>query len=466
VKLFKKAICITLALVLLGSICFAAYPTLSRFTDVDQGAWYAPYLASVVEQGIMKGQSDTVFGVDEKVTLAQTITMAARLHRLYFFGRDDFKNGKDVWYSTYVAYAKAWGLIAYNYTAQQLSSPVSKGNFVTILSAAYPDAALQPINQDTTFSDVSQRSNCAAAVSRLYRAGVITGSDGKFSPNSSIRRCEAAAILSRMTDASLRRSAQTGIRFTRTLYSVRRGQKITVETAGATGKVTYSLTGSCAKLTTGSDQTAQLTAASVGSCTLKAVDAAGNVCTVQVCCLGEAEKGESILALADKGSLSIDVTVSSIQKATLTVKNNTKETLSFHIPVGSYFESMNRRYQRMLIVSACSGSLKGGAEVSISLDVVCMDFNCLLPESSVSYFLTASGGDSAAVLAQYFENTSSLTFAVRQAAAWIARDDVTYAECGTLVSTIKGEDGSLTNERTISQADYNKAKELVSALFK
>ena len=41
---------------------------------------------------------------------------------------------------------------------------------------------------------------------RLYRAGVLTGSDdaGSFRPNTTIRRSEAAAIVTRMADPDLR----------------------------------------------------------------------------------------------------------------------------------------------------------------------------------------------------------------------------------------------------------------------
>ena len=46
----------------------------------------------------------------------------------------------------------------------------------------------------------------ADAVYTLYRAGVLTGSDdaGSFRPNTTIRRSEAAAIVTRMADPDLR----------------------------------------------------------------------------------------------------------------------------------------------------------------------------------------------------------------------------------------------------------------------
>ena len=48
----------------------------------------------------------------------------------------------------------------------------------------------------------------AEAIYTFYRAGILTGSDGKgtFNPNSSIKRSEVAAILSRMFDSNVRQS--------------------------------------------------------------------------------------------------------------------------------------------------------------------------------------------------------------------------------------------------------------------
>ena len=49
----------------------------------------------------------------------------------------------------------------------------------------------------------------AAEIYTLYRAGILDGKgeDGSYEPQSGIRRCEAAAILARMLDESLRVSA-------------------------------------------------------------------------------------------------------------------------------------------------------------------------------------------------------------------------------------------------------------------
>ena len=58
--------------------------------------------------------------------------------------------------------------------------------------------------------DVPMSSDYADAVYMLYRAGVLVGSDstGKFNPDSTITRAEAAALITRIVDPSLRQSIE------------------------------------------------------------------------------------------------------------------------------------------------------------------------------------------------------------------------------------------------------------------
>ena len=55
--------------------------------------------------------------------------------------------------------------------------------------------------------DVPSSASYAGAVFTLYRAGILTGSDGNyFYPSTAINRAQAAAIASRMADSDLRMS--------------------------------------------------------------------------------------------------------------------------------------------------------------------------------------------------------------------------------------------------------------------
>ena len=88
-----------------------------------------------------------------------------------------------------------------------MNAQAARLEFAEILGGALPDEALAEINEisDGTISDVSSVSDAGQAVYRLYRAGILTGSDdGKFHPSDSISRAEAAAVITRMADSTLR----------------------------------------------------------------------------------------------------------------------------------------------------------------------------------------------------------------------------------------------------------------------
>ena len=61
---------------------------------------------------------------------------------------------------------------------------------------------------DGAIPDVPSSANYYAAVYKLYRAGVLTGNDaqGTFLPDTGITRGEAAALMTRMADTSLRKT--------------------------------------------------------------------------------------------------------------------------------------------------------------------------------------------------------------------------------------------------------------------
>ena len=134
------------------------------------------------------------------------------------------------------------------------------------------------------------------------------------------------------------------------------------------------------------------------------------------------------------------------------------------MPSVSYLSPTDRTYQRMLLTTLGSGTLMAGASATVKVGIACMDFDLKLPNSTVDYTLKFGSGSLVSLLAEYFTDNHT-SFAVRQAAVWIAKDDVPYAECGTLISTAYTQGGELTRTRTISQEDYDSAAALVASLL-
>ena len=75
----KRILSVILAFVI--TICWV--PCLAAeaaFSDVPADAWYAPYVEVCVEEGLMKGTSDTTFSPERELTLAETLVLTARLY--------------------------------------------------------------------------------------------------------------------------------------------------------------------------------------------------------------------------------------------------------------------------------------------------------------------------------------------------------------------------------------------------
>ena len=180
--------------------------TPGQFTDVAESAWYAENVRTAYEYGLINGQSATTFAPDSQLTVAEAVKLAASLHSIYHTGSADFAPSTP-WYQTYVDYALQNGILTA--ARSDYNSPASRAVFASVLAAALPEEALSAINTvaDGAIPDVSMSTSYADEVYLLYRAGVLTGdSTGRFLPDNTIKRSEAAAIVTRMADPSLRQS--------------------------------------------------------------------------------------------------------------------------------------------------------------------------------------------------------------------------------------------------------------------
>ena len=218
-----------------------------RFSDVSSSAWYAENVASVYEFGLMEGISGSEFSPQGNITEAEALTIAARLHKIYTTGNDDFSEVRDEmwemeptilewtrgdtnspgykeffnsWYSVYAYYLSnctdesSFPLFPFlgadpsGAPFINANRPISRSLFVFYLAHALPEEALQQINniENGAIPDVPYESN--HEIYQFYRAGILTGNDavGTFMPDSYISRAETAAIVTRMVMPSLRKA--------------------------------------------------------------------------------------------------------------------------------------------------------------------------------------------------------------------------------------------------------------------
>ena len=195
----KRLVCGLLCLGLcLGSVQAAE----SGFQDVKEGDWFAPYVAVCVDNGLMKGTGDGNFTPNGTVTVAEVATIAARLR--------ESATGDAIpdvtplpgevlpWYQKYVGYLTANGV-----AVPEPSKNATRQDFISLLSAVTPAGKLAAINSISSLPDTAD-----TGVLAFYNAGILTGVDdyGTFAPERTLTRSEAAAMVARILEPSLRQT--------------------------------------------------------------------------------------------------------------------------------------------------------------------------------------------------------------------------------------------------------------------
>lgn len=199
---FRSLTAVALALsTVLTSAAFALSPVRSferaGFVDVPDN-WSYPYILSCYELGLMSGRENGFFVPDGTVSVAEAVTVAARVHNLWNGGNGILPESTP-WYNSAIEYCVANGLLIQGQFTDY-SVPATRAQLAGLLAKALPEWDYTPINEISSLPDVTEETPYSADILKLYNAGVLTGNDtyGTFSPDSPITRAELAAILCRL----------------------------------------------------------------------------------------------------------------------------------------------------------------------------------------------------------------------------------------------------------------------------
>ena len=184
------------------------------FTDVSQSDWFYLDVMSANKNNLIDGLTPSLFAPEQELTVAQAIKLASCMHQLDTKGEITLSNGSRYWYQPYVDYAIQNGIIPDESEYYgHYDEPVTRSQFVIIFYNSLPADRYTTINpiSDGAIPDVSMGDNGASAIYKFYRAGILTGSGDPetmhyFLPDTSIKRSEVAAIMTRMFDAEARKS--------------------------------------------------------------------------------------------------------------------------------------------------------------------------------------------------------------------------------------------------------------------
>lgn len=171
---------------------------MEQFTDVSQNAWYYSYVKTAYEYALANGTSQAKFSPDGKFTVAQALTVAANIHTAYNGTTVSAATTGEQWYAPYVSYCVDAGIIA-DTQFTDYNKNISRGDMAIVFANILPDGEYGAVRIGSN-PDVTADMACAAAVSKLYCAGIIGGDagSGNFRPNDEIVRSEACVIFSRI----------------------------------------------------------------------------------------------------------------------------------------------------------------------------------------------------------------------------------------------------------------------------
>lgn len=183
-----------------------------RFTDV-KGTWCESYVETVYEAGLMEGKSADRFDPNGTLTEAQRLVIGARLHALLHGGTvEQAAPGEDWWLPAARYYLAVDGSTtnAPSDFAPYAGDPANRLSFALQMVWSTPAEALPAVNAVKEVPDFTEDrwtdDNLRQDVLTLYRAGILNGVDqwGRFNPQGKLTRGQAAAMLARVIDPSLR----------------------------------------------------------------------------------------------------------------------------------------------------------------------------------------------------------------------------------------------------------------------
>lgn len=187
---------------------FPVVNTYAGFSDVLSSSWYIDAVTTCYETGLMLGINDSEFSPNTLLTVAQIATMGTRIHQMANGGDGVASSKTGNWYDSSVAYlsdlATADGSALGDSVLALLEHPTATATrleFLQVLALVIPAHYLTTINTITALPDTTDQTVLA-----FYNAGILTGMDdyGTFSGSLNLSRAEAAAMMARIVDPTLR----------------------------------------------------------------------------------------------------------------------------------------------------------------------------------------------------------------------------------------------------------------------
>ena len=191
------ALCVVLA----GSLRISA--SAAAFQDVPADHWAAASVQRCVEKGFFNGQSETRFGVGQKMSRSAFAVVLCR-----FFGWETAVSAEwtspdvplDAWYAGAVQAAYEHGAVTDQRDVFRPEDPITREELAVMLVRALGYGEIAGLSQDLPmpFQDVTTN---AGYITMAYDLGLVSGTTAAtFSPDNTATREQVAVILMRLYD--------------------------------------------------------------------------------------------------------------------------------------------------------------------------------------------------------------------------------------------------------------------------
>ncbi len=175
------------------------------FADVTSDKWFYTYVRTAYEYALANGTSAVAFSPDGRFTVAQALTAAANIYAVYSGKAVRAAAAGEAWYTPYVAYCIENGIIR-DGQFTDYNKNITRGDMAIVFANILPESEYAAI-REKNLPDVTDGMACAAAVKKLANAGIVGGdSKGNYNAANEITRAEACVIFTRIAVASMRDS--------------------------------------------------------------------------------------------------------------------------------------------------------------------------------------------------------------------------------------------------------------------
>lgn len=175
------------------------------FTDLEEGAWYEPFVLEANRLGIMTGRGNGIFGPDDQMSRAELVTALSKYTKpdltKYTGSRfTDVPVGN--WYTPHVEWAADQKLVnGYGDGTFMPDAKIQRERICNIIARYLRSQGVQPgLGTEKIFSD--EKAMASDAIDDIYYCaslGIVNGrDDGNFDPKGEAKRSEVAKMLTGM----------------------------------------------------------------------------------------------------------------------------------------------------------------------------------------------------------------------------------------------------------------------------